>query len=260
VTLPQGGTISEGIVTSNPTIQLTPASPDVASQKLVIKGGGTYTNTDNGISLNYDANTAIVGDTLTFYVYSGTRANQLLYWWIYPQDAGISIDSESGTVTLDEFGEGDFTILVDSDDYEFTVRVSPENNNYDPDNVGVESVLINGEAPAFASPYHLHLTTGDLSETSIFLGTDDHNVRTTVDGGIQITTQTTDVEPYEIIITGADVSVINSTYVRAPANPPTWTLANPIGQAAHLRQGRRRLCRTGRASGIRRSAGRFEPL
>jgi hypothetical protein len=32
------------------------------------------------------------------------------------------------------------------------------------------------------------LTTGDLSETSIFLGTDNHNVRTTTDGKIQITT------------------------------------------------------------------------
>jgi hypothetical protein len=32
------------------------------------------------------------------------------------------------------------------------------------------------------------LTTGDLEETSIFLGTDDHNVRTTTDGKIQITT------------------------------------------------------------------------
>jgi hypothetical protein len=32
------------------------------------------------------------------------------------------------------------------------------------------------------------LTTGDLTETSIFLGTDNHNVRTTVDGEIQITT------------------------------------------------------------------------
>jgi hypothetical protein len=32
------------------------------------------------------------------------------------------------------------------------------------------------------------LTTGDLTETSIFLGTDDHNVRTTTDGKIQITT------------------------------------------------------------------------
>jgi hypothetical protein len=32
------------------------------------------------------------------------------------------------------------------------------------------------------------LTTGDLSVTSIFLGTDDHNVRTTVDGGISMTT------------------------------------------------------------------------
>jgi hypothetical protein len=133
-------------------------------------------------------------------------------------------------VILDGNGYGDFDILIDSDDYEFTVRVSPENNNYDPDNVGVESLTINGEAPAYASPYHLHLTTGDLSETSIFLGTDDHNVRTTVDGGIQVTTQTTDVEPATIIITGADVSVINTTYVRAPTNSPIWTDTIGVGQ------------------------------
>ncbi len=39
VTLPAGGTISEGVVTENPTIELTPANPEVESQKLVIKGG-----------------------------------------------------------------------------------------------------------------------------------------------------------------------------------------------------------------------------
>jgi hypothetical protein len=80
LTLPEGGTIVEGVVTDNPTIELTPANPDVASQKLVIKGG---------------------------------------------------------------------------------------------------------QEPA---DYHLHLTTGNLEETSIFLGTDDHNVRTTTDSKIQITT------------------------------------------------------------------------
>jgi hypothetical protein len=68
------------------------------------------------------------------------------------------------------------------------VRVSPTEDTYDPESIGVESVLINGDAPTFGSEHHLHLTTGDLSETSIFLGTDDHNVRTTTDGKIQITT------------------------------------------------------------------------
>jgi hypothetical protein len=37
--------------------------------------------------------------------------------------------------------------------------------------------------------YHLHLTTGDLTETSVILGTDEHNVRTTVDGGVEINTR-----------------------------------------------------------------------
>ena len=189
VTLPAGGTITEGYVTSNPTIQLTPASPDVASQKLVIKGGGAYTYTDNGISINYYNNTAIVGDTLTFYINSATYADQTLYWWIYPAGAGIS-DPGSGTIVLSS-SSGSFSFVLDSDDNEFTVRVSPEDNNYDPANLGVETGLINADAPTFDADHHLHLTTGDLTETSIFLGTDNHNVRTTVNGGIEITTPNT---------------------------------------------------------------------
>ena len=188
VTLPAGGTIKEGYVTSNPTIQLTPASPDVASQKLVIKGGAAaYNFTDNGISISYSDNTAVVDDILTFNVYSSANASQTLYWWIYPENAGIG-DSNSGTVAINGSGSGSFTILIDNDDYEFTVRVSPENNNYGPGFIGVETGLINASAPTFATDHHLHLTTGDLTETSIFLGTDNHNVRTTTDGNIQVTT------------------------------------------------------------------------
>jgi hypothetical protein len=188
VTLPQGGTITEGYVTSNPTIQLTPASPDVASQKLVIKGGGAaYSFTDNGININYSDDTGVVTDTLTFSVYSLANANQTLYWWIYPENAGIG-DSNSGTVALNGSGLGNFSIVIDSAAYEFTLRVSPENNNYGPGVIGVESGLINASSPTFASPYHLHLTTGNLAETSIFLGTDDHNVRTTTAGNIEINT------------------------------------------------------------------------
>jgi hypothetical protein len=187
VTLPQGGTISEGYVTSNPTIQLTPASPEVASQKLVIKGGGNYSNTENGITVTVNNITQTVGDVINVYVESVANADQTLYWWIYPEGVGLA-DPGTGTVILDEFGDGNFTFELDSDDYEFTVRVSPEDNNYDPDNTGAESVLINSSAPTYEGEHHLHLTTGDLSVTSIFLGTDDHNVRTTTDGKIQITT------------------------------------------------------------------------
>jgi hypothetical protein len=188
VTLPFGGTISEGVVTSNPTIQLTPANPDVASQKLVIKGGGgQYYNLENGIDLGTNNNVWAVSDSATFYVYAPTRPNETLYWWIVPEEGGIST-TMSGTVELGSEGGGVFNFTVISDAYEFRVRVSPEQDNYDPDNIGVESVLINGDAPTFGSDYHLHLTTGDLEETSIFLGTDDHNVRTTTNGNIQITT------------------------------------------------------------------------
>jgi len=200
VTLPAGGTITEGYVTSNPTIQLTPATPDVASQKLVIKGGGSYDYTDNGININYYTNTAIVGDTLTFYINSPTYAGQTLYWWIYPEGANIS-DPGSGTVVLDG-NSGTISFELDSDDNEFTLRVSPEANNYDPASLGVESGLINPDAPTFDFEHHLHLTTGNLAETSIFLGTDDHNVRTTTDGNIQITTPNTSNNVWNFDVAG----------------------------------------------------------
>jgi hypothetical protein len=118
ITLSTGGTISEGVVTSNPTIQLTPATPDVASQKLVIKGGGT----------------------------------------------------------------------VD---------------------------------------HHLHLTTGDLAETSIFLGTDDHNVRTTLNGNIEITTPNTVNNVWEFGTDGGltfpDATVQTTAYTGSGTTLPAQT-------------------------------------
>jgi hypothetical protein len=223
LTLPQGGTISEGVVTSNPTIQLTPASPDVASQKLVIKGGGTFSNTENGITVTVSSNTWTEGNVDYVYVDAPTRGGQTLYWWIYPEGAGLSTPS-TGTVVLDEFGEGNFTFTLTSDAYEFRVRVSPEEDNYDSENVGSQSVLINSGSPTFDGDHHLHLTTGDLSVTSIILGTDNHNVRTTVDGGIQVTTESTaDILPNTITITGADVAAVNLVYTRdLTETTPTW--------------------------------------
>jgi hypothetical protein len=187
LTLPAGGTITEGFVTSNPTIQLTPATPAVASQKLVIKGGGNYSNTENGITVTLNNIIQSASSLNNVYVESVANADQTLYWWIYPEGIGLA-NPESGTVVLDEFGDGSFGYELISENYEFTVRVSPEDNNYDPDNTGAESVLINSSAPTYEGEHHLHLTTGNLEVTSIFLGTDDHNVRTTTNGNIQITT------------------------------------------------------------------------
>ena len=222
VTLPAGGTVSEGYVTSNPTIQLTPARPDVASQKLVIKGGGIPYILENGIEVSVSHTTRTVGQTLTVTVTSDTYADQTLYWWINPEGVGIS-DPESGTVTLTG-NDRTFSIVVDSDDYEFRVRVSPEDHNYGPGVIGAQSPLINSGEPTVSYEHHLHLTTGNLAETSILLGTDNHNVRTTTDGGIEITTETTTVNPPDTItITGADVAGVNLVYTRDPSEQtPTW--------------------------------------
>ncbi len=48
-----------------------------------------------------------------------------------------------------------------------------------------QKLVIKGGGPPVES--HLHLTTGNLTMTSIFLGTDEHNVRTRVDGSVDIT-------------------------------------------------------------------------
>ena len=222
VTLPAGGTITEGHVTSNPTIQLTPASPDVTSQKLVIKGGGNYDANNNGIALNWYVINPLVSDTVEISVYSPANANGTLYWWIYPENAGIATP-DSGTVSILEGGGANNTIsfVVDSDDYEFTVRVSPEDNNYDPANIGVETQLFNSSAPTFDAEHHLHLTTGNLAETSIFLGTDDHNVRTTVNGGIEITTPNTTNNVWQFSTNGQMTypqGTVLSEFVSGPTN------------------------------------------
>jgi hypothetical protein len=194
--LPDGGTITEGIVTENPTIELTPAGPDVASQKLVIKGGNAFYREANDIGLGINSIVFDVGDTITFDVYSFTNAGQTLYWWIYPEGLqGVISDPGTGTVALDEQGGyGQITFELDSDDYEFTVRVSTVENVYN-ESTGVESVTINdGAGVPEQDLHHLHLTTGDLQETSIFLGTDEHNVRTKIGGAVEITARDYDAE------------------------------------------------------------------
>jgi hypothetical protein len=129
LTLPEGGVIAEGVVTDNPTIELTPANPDDASQKLVIKGG------------------------------------------------------------------------------------------------------LPPEEPA---DYHLHLTTGNLEETSIFLGTDNHNVRTTTDGKIQITTPTEGTNVWEFDTTGALTfpdDTVQTTAWTGILPDPTYSGSDQIGFA-----------------------------
>jgi len=228
--LPDGGKISEAIVTSNPTIELTPANPDVASQKLVIKGGGNYNSTENGINLNWYVINPQVGDTVQISVYSEANANQTLYWWIHPTSANIATPN-SGSLTLNEGGasnDGPISFVVDSDDYEFTVRVSPTNNVYDSATIGVESLVFNEDAPTFSDAHHLHLTTGDLSETSIFLGTDDHNVRTTTNGRIQITTPGESINVWEFDATGGLTFPDNTVQTTAYPGITTVSKNGPI--------------------------------
>ena len=185
--LPEGGIIAEGIVTDNPTIELTPSSPSVESQKLVIKGGASYGNEENNIAINTNSLTVAQGETVTFYVYSPTYAGETFFWWVDIYSPGDQFTPDNGTVTLDEGGFGIIEFIVNDDTVPLQIFVADALYNAYANSKGAVSVTVNGEPQ---DSYHLHLTTGDLSETSIFLGTDELNVRTTTNGTIQITTPT----------------------------------------------------------------------
>jgi hypothetical protein len=79
-----------------------------------------------------------------------------------------------GTIQLPEGGTITEDIVTDNP----TIKIAPANAN-----VNSQMLLIKGGAQ---DDYHLHLTTGDLEETSIILGTDAHNIRTTTDGAVRI--------------------------------------------------------------------------
>ena len=185
--LPAGGTIAEGVVTDNPTIELTPANFDVESQKLVIKGGGPgFSNTENGITIVTYNLTAASGNTAYFEVFS-QYAGETFYWWVDNYSPGQEFFPDNGEITLSEFGYANIEFTVNDDTVPLRIYVADTLYNAYANSKGAVSVTVNGESQ---DSYHLHLTTGDLSETSIFLGTDELNVRTTTNGTIQITTPT----------------------------------------------------------------------
>jgi Major tropism determinant N-terminal domain len=185
LTLPQGGIIAETEITGNPTVVIAPAQPDVESQVLFIKGGVPgYVNSQNGIDIQTISILYEIGDTASFNIWTPENANSTLYWWLEPAGGGDApITPVSGTVLINEFGASDASIDVEILSIApFRIYVGPTDGVAS--TAGI-SVSVNGEG---VGDYHLHLTTGDLSETSVILGTDDHNIRTTVDGGVEINT------------------------------------------------------------------------
>ena len=187
LTLPSGGFIRETVVTGNPTIELEPANAEIASQKLLIKGGGpVFSNTENGITVEvYNTLTYAQGDTVYMSVNTGLPQGTTLYWWIDNYSPGAQFAPDNGELILNEFGSAQFNFVVNDDTLTFRVFVADTLYNAYINNLGAVSVDIN--AGVVDTSRHLHLTTGDLTATSVFLGTDDHNVRTKPNGNIEVT-------------------------------------------------------------------------
>jgi hypothetical protein len=190
--LPEGGSIAEGVVTENPTIELTPANPEVESQKLIIKGGfGGFFNSENGITIATYNLRVTSGNNTYFEVYS-QYPGETFYWWVDGYSPGQEFSPDNGQITFDEFGYANIVFTVNDDTVPLRIYVADTLYNAYQNNKGAVSVTIN-EA-VVPDLYHLHLTTGDLQETSIFLGTDEHNVRTKIDGSIDLTSYDYDAE------------------------------------------------------------------
>ena len=186
--LPNGGIIRETVITANPTIELEPNSAEAVSQKLVIKGGGpVFSNTENGITVEvFNTLTYAQGDTVYMGVNTGLAQGTTLYWWIDNYSPGAQFTPDNGQLTINEFGGASFNFVVNDDTVTFRVFVADTLYNAYVNNLGAVSVDMN--AGVVDNSLHLHLTTGDLTATSIFLGTDDHNVRTKPSGNIEVTT------------------------------------------------------------------------
>jgi hypothetical protein len=191
--LPAGGTIAEGVVTDNPTIELTPANPEVESQKLIIKGGGTgFFNSENGITITTYSLRVTSGNTAYFDVYTDQYPGETFYWWVDTYSPGQEFSPDNGQITFDEFGYANIVFTVIDDTVPLRIYVADTLYNAYANNKGAVSVTIN-EA-VVPDLYHLHLTTGDLQETSVILGTDEHNVRTKINGSVELTSYDYDSE------------------------------------------------------------------
>jgi hypothetical protein len=188
VILPQGGTITEGVVTDNPTIELTPAMPEAESQKLVIKGGAgpTYTNEENGIEIATYTLTVTSGQLANFDVFAPTYEGETFYWWVDLYSPGEQFTPDNGEITITD-GYANIQFTVNDDTVPLKIYVADALYNAYANNKGAVSVTVNGEPQEPEDSYHLHLTTGDLQETSVILGTDEHNVRTKINGSVELT-------------------------------------------------------------------------
>lgn len=186
--LPDGGTIAESVVTENPTIELTPANPEVESQKLIIKGGGpVFTNTENDITVGTFALTVAQGDVAFFFVNAPLYAGETFYWWVDMYSPGQEFQPDNGQLILDEFGNASFDLTVLNSNVPLRVYVADTLYNAYINSKGASSVFVNEYSEEQPDLHHLHLTTGNLQETSVFLGTDQHNVRTKIDGSVELT-------------------------------------------------------------------------
>jgi len=142
-------------------------------------------------------------------------SNQNAY--IYVQDNGAYIQNYRGAdgnggdtwdYTWEFNNNGNLTLPQGGTISETTVGINPTIviTPAEADSLN-QALYIKGGLPPEPTDYHLHLTTGDLTDTSIIVGTDDHNIRTAIDGGIELNSYNYNTSTQHTLTFGTDGAI-----------------------------------------------------
>ena len=118
---------------------------------------------------------------------TGVGANT--QYWIFDEDGNLTLP-QGGTISETTIGMNP-TVVIKPD-----MADSPN-----------QALYVKGGAAPWPADYHLHLTTGDLTDTSIIVGTDDHNIRTTIEGGIELNSYNYNTSTQQTLAFGTDGAI-----------------------------------------------------
>lgn len=110
----------------------------------------------------------VVYSNLNFGILTNLANTENSKSWIFTDDGDLTLP-QGGTISETTIGMNPTVVIKPAE------ADSPN-----------QALYVKGGLPPEPGDYHLHLTTGDLTDTSIIVGTDDHNIRTTIDGGIEL--------------------------------------------------------------------------
>jgi len=131
----------------------------------------------------------VVYSDLSFGILTNLANTENSRAWIFTNEGDLTLP-QGGTISETTIGMNPTVVIIPAE------ADSPN-----------QALYIKGGLPPEPGDYHLHLTTGDLTDTSIIVGTDDHNIRTTVDGGIELNSYNYNTSTQQTLAFGTDGAI-----------------------------------------------------